>query len=422
VIVRGEGIYVYDSEGRQYLESAAGLWCASLGFGNRRLADVAHQSMSTLGFYHTFRHNSNPAAIDLCEELLSIAPENMAKVLLQGSGSEANDTAIKLIWYYWDAVGQPHRRKIISREKSYHGSTIATASLTGKTEFHGGFGLPIPGFLRTTFPNYYREQRLGETEEQFTERAAADLEALIVSEGPDTIAAFFAEPVMGAAGAVLPPKGYFPRIQEVLHKYGILMVADEVICGFGRTGNMWGTQTFGMTPDLMASAKALSAAMQPISALLISDRIYQAMLVQSDRHNTFVHGYTYSGHPVAAAVALETLNIYREMDIAGTVKQVEPTFLDGLERLAAHPLVGDARGCGLIGGIELVRDKVTRETHPASANLVAKLDENGRRNGIILRIVGNRVALSPPLIISTGEIAEMFGRLTLTLDETAAQL
>ena len=273
----------------------AGLWCASLGFGSERLAKVAYEQMRELGYYHLYRHRSNEPVIELAEKLLEIAPVPMARVIFQCSGSEANDTAIKLAWYYWHSLGQPQRTKIIARQMAYHGNTCAAVSLSGKPDMHAGFGLPFANFKHTEFPHYYRRHEAGETEEEFSTRMAEALDALIQAEGPDTIAAFFAEPVMGAGGAIMPPSGYFAKMQAVLKKYDILFVADEVICGFARTGEMWGSQTYGIKPDMISSAKALSAAMQPISAVLINERVHEAMLSQSDKFGNFAHGYTYSG-------------------------------------------------------------------------------------------------------------------------------
>ena len=333
VIARGEGCRVFDDSGREYIESVAGLWCASLGFGSERLAKVAYEQMRKLGYYHLYRHRSTEPAIALAEELLKIAPVPMARVVFQCSGSEANDTAIKLAWYYWNAVGEPQRTKIIARQMAYHGNTCAAVSLSGKPDMHAGFGLPFANFKHTEFPHYYRRHEPGETEVEFSDRMAEALETLIQAEGPDTIAAFFAEPVMGAGGAILPPQGYFEKIQAVLRKYDILFVADEVICGFARTGEMWGCQTFGIRPDMLTSAKALSAAMQPISAVLINDRIHEAMLAQSDKFGNFAHGFTYAGHPVAAAVALEVQKIYAEMDIVTRAKRLGAVLQSTLGRL-----------------------------------------------------------------------------------------
>lgn len=418
LITKGEGVHVVDETGAKLIEGAAGLWCATLGFGVERLAKVAYEQMRNIGYYHIYRHTSHESAIELADKLLEIAPVPMSKVLFQCSGSEANDTAIKLVWYYWHAVGRPEKKKLIARRLSYHGSTCAAVSLTGKPDMHADFGLPFPGFLHTEFPHYYRFAAEGETEEAFATRMATALEDLIIREGPDTIAAFWAEPVMGAGGAVMPPATYFEKVQAVLKKYDILFVADEVICGFGRTGNMWGSQTFGLEPDMISCAKALSAGLAPISALLINERIFKAMVSESEKLGNFAHGYTYAGHPVTTAVALETLRIYDEMDIVAHVRRMEPAFLRNLHALREHPLVGDARGCGLIGGVELIKDKGTREPFAAETQVPARIEKRARQNGVILRFIGNRIAFSPPLIIAEPQIDELFKRLRRALDDT----
>jgi 4-aminobutyrate--pyruvate transaminase len=422
VIARGNGCRVFDDSGRDYIEAVAGLWCAALGFSSERLAKVAYAQMRELGYYHLYRHRSNEPAIALAEKLLELAPVPMARVLFQCSGSEANDTAIKLAWYYWDAVGNPQRTKIIARHMAYHGNTCAAVSLSGKPDMHVGFGLPLPLFRHTEFPHYYRRHEPGETEEQFSLRMAEALDALIRAEGPDTIAAFFAEPVMGAGGAVVPPRGYFERIQAVLRKYDILFVADEVICGFARTGEMWGSQTYGIRPDMVTSAKALSAAMQPISAVLINDRIHDALLAQSDRFGNFAHGFTYAGHPVAAAVALEVQKIYAEIDIVGRAKRLGPVLQSTLGRLAAHPLVGDVRGIGLILGMELMRDGAQRIPFDPALKVGTRVDDAAKRHGLILRVVGDRLVFAPPLVIEANEIEEIGARLERTLDDVAQDL
>lgn len=422
IFTRGEGIYIHDDQGQVYLEGAAGLWCASLGFGVERLAKVAFEAMRDIGYYHIYRSASHVPAIELAEKLLEIAPVPMSKVLFQCSGSEANDTAIKLVWYYWRSIGRPEKCKIIARTASYHGSTCAAVSLTGKPDMHADFGLPFEQFLHTDFPHYYRHSRPNESEEAFATRLANSLENLILKEGPDTIAAFWAEPIMGAGGAIVPPEGYFAKIQSVLRKYDILFVADEVICGFGRTGNQWGSQTFGLEPDMISCAKGLSAGLAPISALLVNERIFQSMLTESDKLGSFAHGYTYAGHPVMAAVALETLKIYDELAIVEHVRRLEPTFLSLLRGLTDHPLIGHADGRGLIGGIEIVKDKASRAAFPSSLRVPTRVDERLRRHGVILRLIGNRIAFSPPLVISEGEIVMLFERVRMALDDVYKEL
>ncbi len=422
VITHGEGIYVHDDRGNRFLDSGAGLWCASLGYGSERVADVAADALKKLSYFQLFKGHSHGPAIDLSEKLLQISPVPMSKVLLQCSGSEANDSAVKLVWYYWHGMGKPEKRKIISRMGSYHGSTCVAISLTGNPSYHKSFGLPFDGFLHTDLPNHYRGARPGETEEAFSQRLADSLEALILREDPSTVAAFWADPVQGNAGALPPPAGYFEKVQKILRKYDILFVADEVICGFGRTGNMWGSQTYGLQPDMITCAKGLSAAMLPISALLVNERIFKVMAQESDRIGAFVHGFTYAGHPVAASVALEVLKIYEEIDIVSHVRSVEPAFLRMLAELEEHPLVGKGSGVGLLGGLELVADKETRKSFAPEVEIANRIDRNGRKHGIILRPLPTRMSYSPPLIITEAEIVEMGRKTRAALDDTYAEI
>jgi 4-aminobutyrate--pyruvate transaminase len=423
VITRGEGVYVYDDEGRRYLEGMSGLWCASLGFSERRLADAAYRQMCELPFYHSFAGKVPAIATELAERLIRMAPAGMGKAQFANSGSEANDTAIKLAWYVNNALGRPQKKKIISRQRAYHGVTVATASLTGLAFAHEDFDLPIARVLHTDCPHYYRGAQPGESEDAFAARLADSLERLILRESPDTVAAFFAEPVMGAGGVIVPPATYFERIQPILKKHEILFVVDEVICGFGRTGNMFGAQTFDLKPDIMTVAKALSAGYQPISASLVTNELYGILLAQSDKLGIFGHGYTYSAHPVPAAVALETLKIYAERDIVAQVRRVGPRMQAGIRSYADHPLIGEARGIGLIGAVELVRDKATKQSFDPKAGIAAHLVRRAQHHGTILRnMPGDIVAFSPPLIISEAEIDEMMACFGRALDDTWAMV
>ncbi|HTL35504.1 MAG TPA: aspartate aminotransferase family protein [Kofleriaceae bacterium] len=420
VITRGEGVYVYDDEGRRYLEGMSGLWCASLGFSERRLAEAAYRQMLELPFYHSFAGKVPAISAELAERLIGIAPAGMGRVLFANSGSEANDTAIKLAWYVNNALGRPKKKKIIARRRAYHGVTIASGSLTGLAFAHTDFDLPIDRILHTDAADYYRGAQAGESEEAFAARLADNLERLILREGPDTVAAFFAEPVMGAGGVLVPPATYFDRIQPILRKYDILFVADEVICGFGRTGQMFGTQTFGLKPDIITVAKALSAGYVPISANLVSNALYDVLLAQSDKLGIFGHGYTYSSHPVPAAVALETLKIYEERDILSHVRLVGAYMQAGLRSHADHPLIGDARGVGLIGALEIVRDKNTRASFDPKAGVGAFLVRRAQHHGVILRnMPGDIVAFCPPLIVTEREIDEMFAGFGKALVDTS---
>lgn len=422
IITKGEGVYVFDENGKKYIEAMAGLWCASLGFSEKRLVDAATQQLSTLPYYHQFHHRSHLPSIDLAEKLIEIAPAKMSKVLFQASGSEANDTAVKLIRYYHNAIGKPAKKKIIGRIKGYHGITMASASLTGIARNHQDFDLPLPGFIHTDCPHYWRYAEEGETEEDFATRCAASLEKLILDEGPDTVAAMFMEPVMGAGGVIVPPKTYYEKIQAVLRKYEVLVVADEVITGFGRTGNMWGCQTMGIQPDMLTCAKALSASYMPISALMITDPIYQAMVAESEKIGVFGHGFTYGGHPVCAAVANETLKIYEERDIIGHVRKVGPRLQEGLRRFSDHPLVGEVRGVGLIAAVEVVKDPRTKEAFDPAAKIGTRVADHALEDGLMVRAMLDSIAFTPPLIITEAEIDAVVDRFGRALDKTWAEV
>jgi len=419
IITSGSGIRVTDDNGKSYIEGLSGLWCTSLGFQEERLIEAATATMKKLPYYHGFAHKTAEVTIDLAEKLISIAPVPMSKVLFANSGSEANDLAIKIIWYYNNALGRPEKKKIISRNRAYHGITVATGSLTGLPPIHDDFDLPIDRILHTDCPHYYRGAEDGETEEDFASRCAEKLEKMILDEGPDTVAAFFAEPVMGAGGVIVPPATYFQKIQAVLKKYDVLLLADEVICGFGRTGNMWGSQSLGMKPDMLTCAKALSSAYIPIAALMISEPIYQALVQQSKKFGLFGHGSTYAGHPVAAAVALETLTIYEERNIVDHVRAVGPRFQDGLRKFADHHLVGEVRGLGLVAAIELVRDKDTKAPFDAKQGVGLYFQARSEEEGLIIRPIGDTIAICPPLITVEDEIDEILGCLKRALDDTA---
>jgi 4-aminobutyrate--pyruvate transaminase len=424
VITRGEGVRVWDDQGKEYIEAVAGLWCASLGFDNRRLAEAAYEQMKKLPFYHSFTAKSHEPLIDLSEMLIERSPCPMSKVFYANSGSEANDTAIKMVWYYNNAVGRPEKKKIISRLKAYHGITIASGSLTGLPANHKMFDLPIDRILHVSTPHHYHGAKPGESEEEYSTRLAAELEETILREGPDTVAAFFAEPVMGAGGVMVPPAGYFEKIQAVLRKYDVLFVADEVICGFGRTGNYWGSQTYSITPDIITCAKALSASFLPISAIIINERIFEGLADGSQTIGTWGHGFTYSGHPVAAAVALETLKIYDEIDLVGHVRKTGPHLQRRLrERFADHPLVGEVRGIGLVGAIELVADKAAVKNFDPSLKVGARMAKEGEAAGVILRTLSNdTIAFSPPLIMTEEEIDHMVDRTGRALDNLTVAL
>ncbi|GBE42231.1 L-Lysine-8-amino-7-oxononanoate aminotransferase [bacterium BMS3Bbin10] len=423
ILESGQGIYVRDSNGKQYIEGMAGLWCTSLGYGNEELIETAREQLSRLSFTHLFGGKSHDPAIALAEKLKEISPAPASKILFSCSGSEANDTQIKLAWYYNNARGMPEKKKIISRQRGYHGVTIATASLTGLPANHADFDLPIDRILHTSCPHYYRNGQAGESEDDFATRMADELDELIQKEGPDTIAAFIAEPVMGAGGLIVPPESYFAKIQAVLGKYDILFIVDEVICGFGRTGNMFGSQTYDLKPDTISVAKAITSAYSPLGAVTVSEDVYQAMLDESRKIGIFGHGYTYTGHPLSTAIGLKTLEIYERDDIVSHVRSVMPAFQSRLEALSSHPLVGDARGVGLLGGVELVADKKTGKAFDPGRGAAAKAARLCEEEGLIVRaIFGDTLALCPPLIITLDQINEMFDCLERGLDRALDQL
>jgi 4-aminobutyrate--pyruvate transaminase len=397
----------------------AGLWCTALGYSNRELVDAAMEQFRKLPFQHLFSGGSHDPAIELAEKLKEIAPVPMSKVFFTASGSEANDTQVKLVWYFNNARGRPQKKKIISRVKAYHGVTIAAASLTGLANNHRAFDLPIAGILHTGCPHHYRFAQAGESEDAFALRLAAELEELILREGPETVAAFIAEPVMGAGGVIVPPTTYFPEIMKVCRKYDVYMIADEVICGFGRLGTMFGSSALGFEPDSISIAKALTSAYLPLAGVTVPQPMYEAMLEESRKIGIFGHGFTYSGHPVAAAVALKALEIYTRDRIIEDVARKAPQFQARLSALGDHPLVGEARGLGLVGGIELVADKRSKRSFDAKAAVAPQAVRFAEEEGLIVRfLAGDFVSGCPPLIIAPAGIDELFDRLGRALDRT----
>ncbi len=420
VITRGDGIRVYDDSGRGYIEAMAGLWCASLGFSEPRLAEAGRRQLERLPFYHSYSGKTPDVTVELAERLIDLAPVPMSKVMFFNSGSEANETAIKLVRVHNNMRGRPEKKKIIGRKGAYHGATTGAGSLSGLAYVHLGFDLPEAGVLHTDTPHHYLYAEPGESEEDFATRLAGNLERLILEAGPETVGGFIAEPVMGAGGVIVPPATYFEKVQEVLAKYDVMFIADEVICGFGRTGNMWGSQTFDLRPDVITSAKALSAGCAPISAVLISEPIYQTALAASDKYGMFGHGSTYSGHPLSVAIALETQRIYAERDIVSHVRSIAPGFQAGLRCFIDSPLVGEVRGVGLVGAVQLVKDKTTKVPFEPSERVGFYLLDRALEYGVILRNLKDSIAFSPPLIITAEEIDEMFAAFGKALADTEA--
>ena len=413
IITSGQGIYVTDSNNKSFIEGMSGLWCTSFGYNENELIDAAITQLRKLPFYHSFTGKTVDPAIDLAEKLISIAPEcDLDKVFFCNSGSEANDTAVKMIWYYFASKGKPQKRKIIGRRRGYHGVTVVAASLTGLPYAQDGFGIPLDFAKHTLSPHFFADSLEGESESSFVERLMSELESLIEKEGSDTIGAMFAEPVMGAGGVIVPPKGYFDALQKLLRKHDILLVADEVICGFGRTGNMWGSQTFDIKPDILTCAKALSSSYLPISAVMASSEIVEGVEKQAAKLGIFGHGYTYSASPVPAAVALRTLELMEERKIIDHVKKMEPIFAERVKALGGYSSVGHVRSVGLIGAMEFVCEPGTRKKFDPGLKFSVKASKAIQEEGVILRsLPHDTIGFCPPLIIEEKQIHEMFDKI-----------
>ncbi|MEO0773399.1 MAG: aspartate aminotransferase family protein [Pseudomonadota bacterium] len=400
IMENAEGVYVFDNQGKRYIEAMAGLWSVAVGFGEKRLINAATAQMEKMAYYHNFAHRAHPAVIDLAEKLVSMAPVPMSKAFFTNSGSEANDTVMKMLWYRSNAMGMPQKKKFISRIRGYHGVTIASASLTGLPYNHTSFDLPIDGVLHTTCPHYWKEGQEGETEEEFATRCAEDLDRMIQEEGPDTIAAFFAEPVMGAGGVVVPPATYWEKVQAVLAKYDIIFVADEVINGFGRTGNMFGSQTYDLTPDVIVLSKQITSSYVPFSAILVNDRFYEPIAEESGRIGVLGHGFTGAGHPVGAAVALENIAIIEERGLVEKAAETGAYFRQKLAKFDDHPFVGETRGVGLIAALQLHHPEI--EVKPGVMG--AAMGKELYARGVISRPMIDAMAFCPPLIIERDQV------------------
>ncbi len=428
IMAAGAGVTLTDTAGRRYIDAVAGLWCVNIGYGRTEVADAMAAQSRRLAYYHTFSSMSNEPQIRLADRLLGIVPGRMSKVFFGNSGSEANDTQVKLVWYYNNLRGQPTKKKIIARLQAYHGTTVATASLTGLPAFHKAFDLPIAGILHTKPTYSYRDAAPGQTEEAYAGALAAELDQLIQREGPDTVAAFIAEPVMGAGGVLVPPATYFAKVQQVLRKHDVLMIADEVICGFGRLGRAFGSEVYGIEPDLVTAAKGLTSGYFPLSACFVSEKVWTVLREASPQTGAFAHGFTYSGHPVGAAAALANLDILLGEDMVGNSARVG-AYLQGRlrESFAGHPLVGEIRGVGLIAGLELVADKATKRAFEPATKVAHRVAQHCLEEGLIVRAlpVGHVLAFSPPLCITreqVDEVIDRFGRgLSAVTDELVRQ-
>ena len=415
VIVKADGVYIWDAEGHKLLDAMAGLWCVNIGYGRKELAQAAYQQMQQLPYYNSFFQCTTPPAIELAEVLAKLAPSHINHVFFTGSGSESNDTIVRMVRRYWDLLGEPQKTVIISRNNAYHGSTMAAASLGGMKFMHAQGGLPLPGFVHIDQPYWYAEG--GDRDPvTFGLEVAQQLEQKILELGLDRVAAFIGEPIQGAGGVIIPPEPYWPEVQRICDKYGILLIVDEVICGFGRTGKWFGSDYYGIKPDFMPIAKGLSSGYLPIGGVMVGDRVSQVLI---DKCGEFAHGFTYSGHPVAAAVALANLKILREEGIVDTVAdQTGPYLQQRWAELAEHPLVGEARGVGFLGALELVKDKAKREFYPKLGKVGGLCRDLAIENGLVMRAVGDTMIISPPLIASEAHIDELVEKVRLCLDQT----
>ena len=422
VISRGDGIRVYDEAGRGYIEGLAGLWSVGVGFSEPRLVEAAHKQMQALPYYHSFAHKAHEPSIRLAEKLVEMTPEGLDRVFFTSSGSEANDTVVKMVWFMNNALGRPEKKKFLARTKGYHGITVASGSLTGLPYNHMDFDLPAIPVTHLTCPHHYRFGQEGESEAAFTERLLKEAEEVILREGPETIAAFIGEPLMAAGGVMPPPEGYWKGIEALCRKHDILLVADEVICGFGRLGSSFGSVHYGFTPDIMVTSKQLTSSYMPLAAIVFSEKVYDAIAANTARIGTFGHGFTASGHPVATAVGLENLKIIEERDLMGNAARMGARMQAGLRAYADHPLVGEVRGAGLIAGLELVADKAAKRPFDPVGRVGLMAFEIGHEEGMIIRNVGDTLALCPPMIVTEADIDEIVETMGRILDRTADRL
>lgn len=420
VITHADGLYIHDSACNRILDGMAGLWCVQVGYGNRELADAAYEALKTLPFYNTFFQTTHPYVAQLCEALAQVTPEGLDNFHFANSGSEANDSAFKLIRYFWNLQGKPDKKIVLSRERGYHGVTTAAASLSGIHSMHPQFDLPIPGIHHVAPAVYRFEEGRDLSEEDFAELTANALEEKILALGPDKVAAFVAEPVMGAGGMITPPAGYWPRINAICKKYDILLWADEVICGFGRTGQWFGSHTYGIEPDIVTMAKGMSSGYQPISAVALNARVNDAIANAPDE---MAHGFTWAGHPVASAVCIKNLEIMHRLELVGPVGDRNAAALqEQLATLADHPLVSEVRGVGFLGAIEIVKNRETRERFDEATGAGVVCRDHAINNGVMIRACGDTMVMSPPLIIAPDQSTELVDGVRRALDATLNDL
>ena len=419
IITRAENIYLWDSEGHKILDAMSGLWCVNVGYGQQALVDAATRQMKELPFYNAFFQTSTPPAIQLAELLAEVTPPHFNKVFFTSSGSEGNDTVVRMVRHYWASLGQPQRQVIIGRKNGYHGSTMAGASLGGMSGMHAQGGLPIPNIVHIEQPHWFELGR-AQSREDFGLTAARWLEAKILEVGPEKVAAFIGEPVQGAGGVIVPPSTYWPEIQRICDHYGILLVSDEVICGFGRTGQWFGCETMGTQPDLMTFAKGVTSGYIPLGGVMVSDKVAQVLIEQGGEFN---HGFTYSGHPTACAVAVANIRLIQQLNLVSHVRQnIGPRLAEGFASLADHPLVGETQTCGMMGAVQLVKDKAGGQTFDPALEVGMLCRAHCFGNGLIMRAVGDRMIVAPPLVMTRDQVDEMMALIRRCLDLTLAEL
>ncbi|VUD40451.1 putative aminotransferase [Thalassocella blandensis] len=423
IVAQGNGVYVEDQHGNKQIDAIAGLWCVNVGYGRKELADVMASASEKLSYYHTFGSTSNIPQIALAEKLISITPKSLTKVFYGCSGSDANDTLVKIAWQYHQLRGKPNKVKIIAREQAYHGTSISAASLTGLPSFHRGFGLPLERILRVSCPHYWRFGKTDESEAEYCDRLIQEVADLIEKEGADNIAAFIAEPIMAAGGVIPPPKDYFSKLHPLLKQHDILLIADEVVCGYGRLGVQFGSELLGIEPDMMASAKGLTSGYFPLSAAFISENVWEVMTEGSRQYGSFAHGYTYSGHPVGCAVALANLDLIEKEKLVENANTTGEYLHQQLQqRFAHHPHVGEIRGHGLLAGIQLVEDKASKRLFDVPKKIPAQITKACMNAGIIVRplpTIGT-IALSPPLTFTKEHVDLVIDVIEQGLDQVLA--
>lgn len=410
IVTGGKGIRIEDAQGRSYIDGFAGLYCVNIGYGRTEVAEAISEQAHKLAYYHTYVGHTTEALAILSDRLVRMAPGKASKVFYGLSGSDANETQAKLVWYYNNLRGQPKKKKIISRERGYHGCSVIAGSMTGLSFFHDHMNLPFPVILHTGVPHYYWGAEPGESEEAFSRRRAAELEELIVREGPDTVGAFIGEPVLGTGGIIPPPAGYWQEIQDVLRRYDVLLIADEVVCGFGRTGADFGSTLYGIEPDLITVAKGLTSGYAPLSGAIIGERVYSVIEEASDRVGVFPHGYTYSGHPISVAAANAVLDIVEKEKLSHRAKTIGAHFQKRLtERFAQLEIVGEVRGVGLLGAVEFVADRQAKQRFDPNLKVGARISKAARNLGLIARAMphGDILGFAPPLVVSETEIDEI---------------